>query len=77
MNATELKKILNNHAIWLKNGAQGKKDDFKKKDLLKINLTGANLFNANLYGDPELNFYGILKKFIVEILELDPKKYGI
>ena len=51
MKQSELKRVLNQHKLWLdSNGDQGKRADLAGADLSRANLIGANLIGANLIG---------------------------
>ena len=49
MNATKLKRILNQHAAWLKDKTTGERANLIGADLRDVNLCGANLRGADLY----------------------------
>ena len=50
MNEAKLKKILEEHQLWLKDGDGGIRADLSGADLSGANLSGANLSGANLSG---------------------------
>ncbi|HHK5851978.1 TPA: pentapeptide repeat-containing protein, partial [Serratia marcescens] len=51
MNATELRKILDEHKLWVTSLREnGSRADLRGADLRDADLCGANLRGANLYG---------------------------
>ena len=48
MKTEELKKILDDHKLWLECGSTGKRADLQGADLQNANLRNADLRNANL-----------------------------
>jgi uncharacterized protein YjbI with pentapeptide repeats len=54
-NKEELKLILDNHALWLRDEHEGNKADLSEADLIGANLTGANLREADLIGVKGIN----------------------
>ena len=48
MNSEQLKQVLELHAAWLVNRADGQRADLRCADLRCANLRGANLFGADL-----------------------------
>ena len=64
--ATELKHILDSHALWIRtDGAEGTSANLVGANLEKANLEGANLYKANLY---KASLFGtILEKKTVSV----------
>jgi len=50
MNAAELKKIIDDHGRWLRNGPGGKRADLVGANLSRADLYRADLYRANLTG---------------------------
>ena len=54
-NKEELKLILDNHALWLRDEHEGNKADLHRADLYRADLSGADLTGADLIGVKGIN----------------------
>ena len=50
MDDNELKKVLENHRLWIIGKKNGQRADLQDADLSGADLSGAKLFGANLFG---------------------------
>jgi uncharacterized protein YjbI with pentapeptide repeats len=50
MDAEQLKEILQQHSLWLKDPKKGKRADLSGADLIRANLSGTSLSGADLRG---------------------------